>query len=86
MMKRKLCELHQYYKQTIDADGNPENGITISDKFDGSKLSPDLLKMNEAEFTASLAEKLNINEESVVKFDKAKEHSAIPAKLLLQIV
>ena len=60
--------------QTIDADGNPENGITISVKFDGSKLSPDLLKMNEAEFTASLAEKLNINEESVVKFDKAKEH------------
>lgn len=60
--------------QTIDTDGNPENGITIAHEFDGSKLSPDLLKMNEAKFTTSLAEKLNINEEQVVNFDKAKAH------------
>lgn len=58
--------------QSIDEDGYPDNGITISQSFDSSLLNPDLLNMDENEFIASLLVHPDVN--VVVGFDQAKKH------------
>ncbi len=58
--------------QSIDADGNPENGINVAE-YDASKLPTDLFDKEEAEFLKALTD-AGVPAENVVSFADAKAH------------
>ncbi|PSW49275.1 hypothetical protein [Photobacterium leiognathi] len=58
--------------QSIDADGNPENGINVAE-YDASKLPTDLFDKEEAEFLKALTD-AGVPAENVVSFADAKKH------------
>ncbi|WP_422766650.1 hypothetical protein ACOX9X_08920 [Photobacterium leiognathi subsp. mandapamensis] len=58
--------------QSIDADGNPENGINVAE-YDASKLPTDLFDKEEAEFLKALTD-TGVPAENVVSFVDAKKH------------
>lgn len=58
--------------QSIDADGNPENGISVED-FDGTQLPSNLLDQEEQAFLQAL-EEVGVAIANLVSFVDAKKH------------
>lgn len=58
--------------QSIDADGNPENGINVAE-YDASKLPKDLFEKEEVDFLKALID-AGVPAENVVSFADAKTH------------
>ncbi len=58
--------------QSIDADGNPENGINVAE-YDASKLPSDLFDKEETDFLKALID-AGVPTENVVSFADAKKH------------
>ena len=60
--------------QTADADGNPDNGISVEEFDGGDELPDDLLEMPEDEFINAVAEATDTPPEDVVTPEDAKKH------------
>ncbi|MCG3866265.1 hypothetical protein I3259_19655 [Photobacterium sp. Ph5] len=58
--------------QSIDADGNPDNGIDVAE-YDASKLPKDLFEKEEADFLKALID-AGVPSGNIVSFADAKKH------------